>query len=637
MSRAAVVTALALLAGSLTGPVTAAAVPVVEQAAPQVRVNQVGYPIGATKTAYLMTAKAKPGERFTVVDGHGRPVLGGRIAASTGRWSAAYGAVQPIDLSRLDRPGSYRIRAAGATSPVFRVATARTLFGPLVDDTVTFFQVQRDGGDVVPGLLHRKPSHLADRRATVYHQPVFTGDGGDVPAAPLQPYAGLGPADVEGGWFDAGDYVKFAHATAYSLSELLYVQRMTNRPALRAETRHGLTWLDKLWDPDRKVLYAQIGIGTGSEEFGFLGDHDVWRLPEADDRLRTGPGDESRYLKYRPVFPAAAPGAKVSPNLAGRMSAAFALASQLAPDRRVAKRWLAEAAGLYADAKTTDVGELVTAFPHAYYPEDSWQDDMEFGATELALAARRLGDHRAGSWTKDAVKWARAYVASDSRDALNLYDTSALAHADLARLVGRADRAVLVRDLRRQLDAGVEAAAEHPFGHAADVTDFDAATRSFGFAATAGLYRGLTGDHRYDAFGTRQRDFALGANAWGTSLVIGAGTVFPHCPQHQVANLSGSLDGGRRVIRGAVVNGPNGAENFEDIGIPDGAEACPADGGNRFAAFDTTDSRYLDDVRAWPSSEPAIDFTSTAMLAFALAQRAGGMSDPRALPPAPVG
>jgi endoglucanase len=29
--------------------------------------------------------------------------------------------------------------------------------------------------------------------------------------------------------------------------------------------------------------------------------------------------------------------------------------------------------------------------------------------------------------------------------------------------------------------------------------------------------------------------------------------------------------------------------------------------------------RFLDDVRAWPSVEPAIDFTSTGTLAFALA------------------
>ncbi|MFC8670648.1 glycoside hydrolase family 9 protein [Streptomyces sp. NPDC057199] len=50
-------------------------------------------------------------------------------------------------------------------------------------------------------------------------------------------------------------------------------------------------------------------------------------------------------------------------------------------------------------------------------------------------------------------------------------------------------------------------------------------------------------DTRYTAFAGRQRGWALGANAWGTSFVIGAGEVHPHCPEHQLANLRGSHDG----------------------------------------------------------------------------------------------
>ena len=90
---------------------------------------------------------------------------------------------------------------------------------------------------------------------------------------------------------------------------------------------------------------------------------------------------------------------------------------------------------MFAQAKTADVGELVTAFPHAYYPESSWEDDLELGATQLALAARKLGDPRANGWARDAAKWAKAYIGSDDNGTLNLYDTSALAHADLAGLL----------------------------------------------------------------------------------------------------------------------------------------------------------------------------------------------------------
>ena len=50
----------------------------------------------------------------------------------------------------------------------------------------------------------------------------------------------------------------------------------------------------------------------------------------------------------------------------------------------------------------------------------------------------------------------------------------------------------------------------------------------------------------------------LGANAWGLSLIVGDGTTFPHCIQHQVANLAGKLNGSSPVLAGAAVEGPNG-------------------------------------------------------------------------------
>lgn len=216
------------------------------------------------------------------------------------------------------------------------------------------------------------------------------------------------------------------------------------------------------------------------------------------------------------MFPAGPAGAPLSPNLAGRVAAAFALGAQVQAHRdpRLARHYLAEAAAVFAQAKTADVGELVTAFPHAYYPESSWEDDLELGATQLALAARALHDPRADGWAREAAKWAKAYIGSGVPGA-------ALGVRDLAA------------DLRRQLDSGVEAAKRSPFGTAVDVTGFDAASKSFGFAATARLYQRVTGDTRYAAFGARQRNFTLGANAWGVSLVVGVGSTFPQCPHHQ--------------------------------------------------------------------------------------------------------
>ena len=372
----------------------------------------------------------------------------------------------------------------------------------------------------------------------------------------------------------------------------------------------------------------QVGIGSGNARGTFNGDHDVWRLPSLDDELK---GRRNRYLRHRPVFRANDPGEAVPPNLAGRVAAAFALAAQLdaASDPARARAELETAAGIYAAAKTTRVRDVATALPHAFYPESSWRDDMELGGAELALAGQALGDPRAAGWLGASARWARAYLAKEAGgDTLNLYDTSAVAHADLVQALRAGpgaspavDEPRLLADLRAQLGRGARRASRDPFGAGVTYDDFDAAPHAFGLAATAALYERLTGDARYAPLGTAQRGWALGANAWGASLMIGVGTSFPRCPQHVEANLSGSLDGRAPILLGAVVNGPNDRGLFSDgLGeFFDEGRTCPSRGGDRYAAFSGHGSRFVDDVRSWQTVEPAIDFTATAALAFALA------------------
>ncbi|WP_327350742.1 glycoside hydrolase family 9 protein [Streptomyces sp. NBC_01304] len=594
-----------------------------------VRVDQVGYVRGETKKAFVMGSEAAlTGARFKVVDTKGKTVATGKLGASTGKWNGKYQSVRTADLSKVNTPGTYRVEVTGTAtghSPAFKVAGARDLMTPLVRDNVRFLQAQRDGADVLPDVLGRKPSHLADREATVYAQPRYNKDGTELLDEQLAETGDQ--VDVSGGWFDAGDFLKFTHTTSYSVAELLLAQReLPDVEELSAEADHGLDWLDKMWDQDNRTLYAQVGIGAGNE--GVRTDHDVWRLPEADDKLDVSPGDPDYTIKHRPVFRAAAPGEAISPNLAGRTAAVFALAAQRAAeeDPEAARAWLGKAAAVYAQADT-EPGKLVTAFPGAFYPEDSWQDDMEFGATELALAAQLLEDDREGDWTEEAAGWAKAYLDSDVQGTLGVADVSALAHADLAEILGESDAQEvgaedLHADLRRQLEDGVSRASDDPFRAGAVYDDFDAVPHTFGLVATARLYGEATGDTRYAAFAAQQRGWALGANAWGTSFMIGAGEVYPHCPEHQVANLKGSLDGKGSILRGAVVNGPNEASKLEELnGFSDMKKCSAAPPSGAWSEFDGQGARYVDHVGAWQTVEPALDFTTTALLAFALTSR----------------
>ncbi len=577
---------------------------------PVIRVDQLGYAPAEHKLAYLLSPRAHAHARFAVTAG-GHVVLRGHAGRSRGRWNRRFRAVQRLDLSMLRTPGTYRIRAAGATSPRFRIGDDLML--PRVGETVQFFQAQRDGANVIAGPLHRRPAHLNDRRASVYAPPRYDGPDSDVIVGRSLKKIG-GPVDIEGGWMDAGDFIKFTHTTAYAAALLLVARRELGADApatLEPEARFGLAWLDKAWQADGSML-LQVGIGSGNQRGTFFGDHDLWRLPEKDDALK---GAANRYIRNRPVFRANAPGTPLPPNLAGRVAAAFALAAQLdagvEPAR--ASRELATAAQIYAAAATDHV-HVVTALPHAFYPESSWHDDLELGGAELALAAQALGDPRAATWINAAMKW-----SGPGEDSLNLYDVSALAHAELVRALraaGSPGEGPLLGDLRRQLTRAAKRVRKDPFRAAATYDDFDAAPHTFGLVAEAALYRRLTGDRRFAAFATAQRDWALGANAWGASLMIGVGRDHPRCPQHVVANLNGTAT--RRLV-GAVVNGPNDRALFSDgLGeFFDEGRTCPR-GRDRYKAFTGHGSRYVDDVRSWQTVEPAIDFTAAAALAFAL-------------------
>ncbi|WP_410605819.1 glycoside hydrolase family 9 protein [Amycolatopsis sp. lyj-90] len=573
-----------------------------------VRVDQVGYGTTEEKHAYLMNGGGA--SAFRVVEESGRTVFAGTAGTSAGSWNSGFPSVRVLDISQVRTPGTYRILADGAApSPVFRVDSATALFSPQVVANARFFEAQRDGSDVLPSTVDRKAAHLNDGRATVYEVPRYDEEGAELQDERLTPAGG--PVDVAGGWFDAGDFLKFTHTTAYSLASLLLAQRDSRAGGaeLAAEVRHGLAWLGKMWDETTDTLYAQVGVGAGNENVRT--DHDVWRLPEADEAPGADPA-----LAHRPVFRAAEPGASISPNLAGKVAAAFALAAQTNTGIE-ARQFLDQAARVY-DLADREPGPLTTAYPPSFYPEASWQDDLEFAATELARSGEALGDPRAGRWARDAGHWATAYLASDVRGTLGVGDVSALAHTDLIKVIDKGSPATgitrdrLTDDLARQLDDGMARAARDPFRAGADQLEFDSVPHAFGLATTALLHRQATGQDTYAAFGTRQRNWTLGANAWGTSFVIGSSTVSPRCPEHQAANLTG------KELTGAVVNGPNKAERFAELNRFPAMRQCVTGG---FERFDGRGARFVDDVGAWQSVEPALDFTATALLTFALTSR----------------
>jgi hypothetical protein len=246
------------------------------------RLNQVGYRPHDPKVAIAATDGGLSGS-FTVERvSDGAVVFTGTVGADQGAWGA-FAHHYPLDFTALSTPGIYRLRLADGThSPPFTIA--ERAYNGLADLSRRFFAVQRSGNTQPDG---HAPSHLNDA-------PLSTD--------PSQ------HRDVTGGWYDAGDYLKFTLTTAYATLFQLLAYRDTpyafqdfdpgGVPLILREARIGLNWLEKMWDPDAPMLYVQVGSAA---------DHNQgWRLPE-DDALDG--------TSQRPVYPAA-PGKGA--NLAGR-------------------------------------------------------------------------------------------------------------------------------------------------------------------------------------------------------------------------------------------------------------------------------------------------------------------------------
>ncbi len=602
-----------------------------------VRVNQLGYATGSqAKRAYLMASAAESGATFAVKNSSGATVYSAPIGANRGKWSASYPDVYAVDFPAVTAAGTYTISVSGpipAKSPSFRIGTATNVYAGALANSLFFYQTERDGPNFIPNALRTAAGHLNDQSAMTYLTPHTTSSGrfkGDLTPLGVR-------VNAAGGWWDAGDYLKFVQTTSYTVDLLLAgVRDFPNQMGagsaasnFTAEAKFGAQWLLRMWDDSTKTLYYQVGIGTGNAKT--IGDHDIWRLPQADDTY-DGTNPLYRYIRHRPVFRAGPPGSLISPNLAGRDAAALAEAFQVykTSDPAFASKCLLAAEHIFDLANTSPSGNLLTVVPFSFYPETEWRDDLELGATELYFAVAG-GGLSAGLphtdplfYLRQAAHWANAYITgpNDAADTLNLYDVSGFAHYELYRAITQAGnppglevtRAGLLADLKKQLDKAVAQGATEPFGFGFPWDVYDTTSHGAGLSVMASEYDQLTGTQAYSAYSQEWLANILGANAWGSSFIVGDGTTFPQCLQHQVANLAGHLDGTSPVLAGAAVEGPNGAATS---GLVSGMNLCPANGVDTFAQFNGDHAEWQDNMQSFSNTEPAVDLTAASPLAFA--------------------
>ena len=358
-----------------------------------VRVSQVGYEVGNTPTrAYLMSAVANTDSIFNVCDARGHIAYSAHVGEHLGTWSNSKQLVYQVYALDFLVPGgfSYTIHVSGglsATSPRFAVDRPSVLYPGLLLNTLFFYETQRDGPDFIRNALRTAPGHLKDANATQFLTPALDANDeiNQVPPAPPLTPATLPTLDASGGWWDAGDYEKYVETISYTVALMEigirdFPAQMGDRAPLhppvppnavsyagaslpgapvssdfRAEARFGIEWLLRMWNSSSKRLAYQVDNtqdwnfygegypassagscgGTYASPFCLVTEYDIWTLPQAADTFQQS-GDPmpcdpytTIYICNRPVYTDVPKTPSISPNLAGRLAAAFAVCSQL--------------------------------------------------------------------------------------------------------------------------------------------------------------------------------------------------------------------------------------------------------------------------------------------------------------------
>jgi hypothetical protein len=581
--------------------IPAAAVLLAVLPATHLRRNVVGYrPAEAKRIVVFAERRLPPRAPVIVRDGAGREVLRRRIGLPNGRTWGRFPHHYEVDLTGLVAVGRYSV-AVGRESAALTVDDDPYRGWP--DALLEFLRQQRCGYNPFLDAV----CHPFDGR-TAY--------------GPLPPGSYV---DARGGWHDAGDQLKYLLTASNATAQLLLAYRLApqafadrfdalGRPRgngdadVLDEARWGLEWMLKL-HPAPDELYHQVADDR---------DHVGWKLPP-EDQADYGWGKGGYRVVYfadgRPQglgrFASASTGIA---NLAGRYAAAMALAQQVWKGEprhaAFAARCLQAGIEVYRLGRAAEGVQQGNSYGAPYrYGEETWADDMEWGAAELFAAT---GDR---AFFDDAVRYARmigstSVIGREGAEHYQLYPFMNVGHFALH---GRADPA-LREELAGYYRAGLEAARERAAAHAYGVgVPFIWCSNNVvvALATQALLYERMTGERAYRPLADAQRDWLLGRNPWGVSMFTGLPDgASPRNPHLSTTSLTG------RLVRGGLVDGPVYARIFE------GLKGVSLSGPDPLAAFQG-EAVYHDDVKDYSSNEPTMDGTASAVLFFALLEAGG--------------
>ena len=561
-----------------------------------VRINQLGYLPEATKVAVYMGSETP--SQFTLVDAYTGAEVFRADAHPTGPLGQM-AATARLDFSAFQTPGAYRIVAGNGTSETFPIGPQ--VYDGAADFVLNYMRQQRCGWN--PFL--RDSCHTKD--AIIVYHPTKSGQH----------------LDVRGGWHDASDCLQYTTTTANAIYQMAYAYEANPEafgdayqtdgtpgangiPDIVDEIRWGLDWLDRM-NPEPGEYYNQLADDR---------DHVGMRRPpedQADYGWGKGGARPVYYVTGQPQQQGRHGGMNKT---TGKASIVGKYASSFSIGSRVLEPFYPELAARIK-AKAADAWETGVKYPGFHqtasvvspyiYEETNWVDDMELAGVEMY---RLTGDRK---FLLDAVEYGRQepvtpWMGADSARHYQWYPFMNMGHVHLAA-EGREE---FVRNLRSGIARVWDRAQGSPFLYGVPGT-WCSNNLTSALLSQCILYRQITGDRTYEEMEGALRDWLLGCNPWGVSMIVELprGGVYPTQPHSFIINYKlGNTTGG-------LVDGPVYDTIFGSL------LGVNTEGGINYERFQPGRLVYHDSTHDYSTNEPTMDGTASLTFPLSAYQKEG--------------
>ncbi len=369
--------------------------------------------------------------------------------------------------------------------------------------------------------------------------------------------------DLTGGWYDAGDHVKFNFPMAYTATVLAWgaidFEEGYEESEQMVYLKRNLRWVNDYFikcHTTPNTLYGQVGNGST--------DHSWWGSAEVMQMDR--PAYEIDSLN---------PGSDLAAETAAAMAAASMVFADDDPDYSATLLKHAKQLYDFADTYRGVYTSSITDAASYYNSYSGYNDELVWGAIWLY---RATGD-------EDYLDKAEEYYDNLSTDSsgnkaydwgLSWDDKSCGCYALLAKLTGEDE---YKEDIERHLDYWTDGYNGNQITYTDGGLAYLDSWGSLRYAANTSFLAAYYADAAttsaktttYNNFAATQLAYILGDNPLNISYVCGYGDTYPVNPHHRTAhgcwsnNVSGEPTETRHTLYGALVGGPGSDDSYSDV------------------------------------------------------------------------